>query len=237
LTVYLWRVFSVKPFAAVSVLVSLATILALFALQRRRPQQKADRFLIGFLGFLSVYQGMRIMQSVGVLYLPPHNFDDLIELLVTCMYLVAALLVRVTVVNHLDAESAMRLARAAPPRTSAPPEPVRRENPVLDTLTWALPRLSDGAFRLYAFLCLRSDDTNGRMTVGSQDVQMQLGKAKVELEDHLAELQSAGAVTVRREGQRVEIEINYKDRKTAATPPQPYLAAPVRAVPGPYRAG
>ena len=108
---YLWHVFLIKPLAALSILICLATILSLFTLERRRPHQPADRFLIGFLGLLSVYQGLRILQSAGFVALSSNpQLDDAIELLVTVFYLLAALLLRFSSGSRLEAESALRLA-------------------------------------------------------------------------------------------------------------------------------
>ena len=110
---YLWHLFLIKPFAALSILICMVTIFSLFSLERRRPHHKTDRFLIGFLGLLSVYQGMRILESAGLVTLSANaKLDDAIELMVTVFYLLAALLLRLSSVNRLDAESALRLARA-----------------------------------------------------------------------------------------------------------------------------
>jgi len=202
---YLWHIFTVKPLAALSVLLCLGTILSCVALERKRPHQRADRFLIGFLGLLSAYQGMRILQGAGIVAMTSTaRMEDAIELAVTAFYLLATVMLRLSTTDHLEAESAMRLVRAAPPRSQLRSPENERD---LARLTWALPRLSDGAFRLYAYLCLRQDPATGRSLISPTDVRLQLGKNKDELDHHLAELERSGAVQVTREGANVGITI------------------------------
>jgi hypothetical protein len=210
--VYLWRLFLIKPLAALSILVCLVTIFACFRLERKRPQQKSDRFLIGFLGILAIYQGMRILQSAGVLAISMGtHFDDAIELVITMFYLIAAMMLRFSSINRLEAESAFRLVRAAPPRLS--PDVTSRDLPVpkhglaLDGLEWALPRLTDGAFKLYAYLYVHADSA-GRAILQDRDVQLRMKRSPNELETCYRELETAGAATIRRDGNRLEVEIS-----------------------------
>lgn len=202
---YLWHILMVKPLAGLSILLCLATILSCVILERKRPHHRTDRFLIGFLGLLSAYQGMRILQGAGLMTRSANSkLDDAIELAVTVFYLLATVVLRLSTMDHLDSESAIRLARAAPPR--APSRNIEAERD-LARLTWALPRLSDSAFRLYAYLCLRQEQANGRGAISSADVRLQLGKAKDELDRDLAELEGSGAVNVLRDGANVGITI------------------------------
>jgi hypothetical protein len=209
--VYLWHVFLIRPLAACSILVCVATIFACFRLERKRPQQKSDRFLIAFLGLLAIYQAMRILESVGLLAMSLNaNLDGAIELMVAMFYLVAAMLLRFSSINRLDAESAFRLVRAAPPRLSpdatAKDLPVPRNSLALDGLAWALPRLTDGAFKLYAYLYV-SADSAGRAIVFDRDLQLRMKRSQNELDGYCAELEQAGAATIRRDGGRLEVKI------------------------------
>jgi hypothetical protein len=209
--VLLWHIFKVKPIAALSILLCLITILACVLLERRRPHQRSDRFLIGVLGLLSVYQGLRILQASGIILISiGTTVDDVIELAITGFYLTAALMLRLSAVNHLDAESAMRLARAAPPRHARQGEPAR--DFILETIGWAMPRVSDGAFKLYAFLCLRAGHGSGHVSVGVHDMRLHLGKTVEDVDEHLAELEKAGAVIVTREGTSLNIELVNQNR-------------------------
>jgi hypothetical protein len=138
--------------------------------------------------------------------------DDAIDLSVAGFYLLATVMLRFSTVNHLDAESAMRLVRAAPPRSQLRNPEMERD---LARLNWALPRVSDGAFKLYAYLCLRQDQSSGRPGLSSSDVRVQLGKSKEELDRYLSELEEAGAVAVTREGPNIGITIVAQPRQSA----------------------
>jgi hypothetical protein len=220
--VYLWHVFLIKPLAACSIIICLATIFACFRLERKRPQQKSDRFLIAFLGLLAIYQAMRILESAGVLSMSVSTkLDDAIELMVAMFYLIAAMLLRFSSINRLDAESAFRLVRAAPPRQS--PDGTRdlpgaKNSLALDGLAWALPRLTDGAFKLYAYLYV-SADAAGRAIVLDRDLQLRIKHSQNELEDYCNELEQAGAATIHRDGGRLEVKIGL-----GGAPPTPQLS-------------
>jgi len=110
---------------------------------------------------------------------------------------------RFSTVNHLNDESAMRLARAAPPRSQLRGPETERD---LGRLAWALPRMSDGAFKLYAFLCLRHD-ANVHSSISLTDVRVHLGKSKDEIDTLLAELESIDAVHVTRDGANASIAV------------------------------
>lgn len=208
---YLWHIFTVKPLAALSILLCLATILSCVFLERRRPHLGADRFLIGFLGLLSIYQGMRILQSAGIMaHGPTGKVDDAIEVAVTAFYLLATVMLRFSSIDHLQAESAMRLVRAAPPRSQLRSSETERD---LARIHWALTRLSDSAFRLYAYLCLRQDQAVG---VSPADIRLRLGKSREQLDRDLIELETSGAVYLTREDGRVGITIVAQPAPQAA---------------------
>lgn len=201
---YLWHIFTIKPLAALSIVLCLVTMLSCVMLERKRPHHRADRFLIAFLGLLSCYQGMRILHAAGIVTLSVSGrLDDAIDLSVAVFILLATVMLRFSAVDHLEAESAMRLVRAAPPRSQLRNPEGERD---LARLLWALPRLSDGAFKLYAYLCLRQD-ANARPVSSATDVRLHLGKSKEEVDGYLAELESTGAVQVTREGASVGIAV------------------------------
>jgi hypothetical protein len=220
--VYLWHVFTVKPVAALSILICLTTIVACLYLRRRRPADTSDRFLIGFLGFVSVFQGIRILKGSGVMKVSLNPvLDDGIELLVTMACLAAALLLKLSTDHRLNAESALRLAQAAPPRQSRTAEHAalrddRRRDHVVDSLGWALPRLSDGAFRLYAYLCLRADTVTGRLPVDSHELLLNVGRSEDEASPYFRELQIAGVCVLHRENGVSEVEISAPVRVAGA---------------------
>ena len=210
---YLWRVFLVKPFAAVAILVCLATIFSCFALNRRRTRKKVDRIMIGALGLLSVYQGLRILQGAGLVTVSMNAaVDDAIELLVTVFCLIGTLMLRFSSRDTLDVESAIRLANAAPPRSNHPFEKLRdgdrpNDGAILENLAWALPELSDGAFKLYAYLCLRADPVTGRLSLNQGDLRLRIGTSGVDPEAYFKELQAAGACVIDRHNNKFDVEI------------------------------
>lgn len=206
---YLWRIFLVKPFAAVSIVVCLATIFSCFSLRRKRPRQTSDRFLIGFLGLVAIYQGLHILQGVGVLNVAVNStLDDAIELVIAAFCLIAALMMKLSADHRLDAESALRLAKAAPPRARVREDHRLKDGAALESLEWALPRLSDGAFKLYAYLCMRADHVTGRVPLDSCDLLLRVGKTEANAEPLFQELQTAGACVVHRQNNGSEVEIS-----------------------------
>jgi hypothetical protein len=217
--VYLWRVFLVKPLAALSIVICLITIFSCFLLERKRPTQKADRFLIAFLGLLAVYQGLRILESAGVLAISlSAKFDDAIELLITTFYLFAVLMLRFSSVNRLEAESAYRLFRAAPPRLSQTqematldPRALKPGLPLSDRLAWAMPLLSDGAFKLFAWFCVQAD-ASGKTAIQERDVQLRMKRSQNELESYCHEIQRCGAASIRSRGGLLDIDISANHR-------------------------
>ena len=159
-----WNVFAAKPFAVLSVLVCLATIASCISLKRRYMTHVADRFLVGFVGLLAIFQGLRIVQSLGLLPLPSSGgVSDLVDLVVTLLYFQAPMVLRLSSYDRLNSDFALRLARAAPPKTTplvpALPEPARVDKARLNDLSLALSELPPAAFKLYAHLWLESVQT------------------------------------------------------------------------------
>jgi hypothetical protein len=216
--VYLWHLFMTKPVSGLSILICLATIVSCLYLRRKRPHETSDRFLIVFLGFVSVYQGLRVLKGAGVVKVSLNAaLDDGIELLVTMACLAAALLLKLSTDHRLNAESALRLAQAAPPRRSQAPEHAalkdnKRREHALESIGWALPRLSDGAFKLFAYLCLRVDGVTGRVPVDQHDLLLNLGRTEDDASPYFRELQIAGACVLHRENGMSEVEISMPMR-------------------------
>src|SRR5579862_4736490 len=121
ISVAIRHIFVAKPLIAVAIIVCLGTIIALFKLNRRRSNSRSDQFLIAFLGLMSIYEGLKLLRNAGVVALTMNSvFEDAIELLVAIAFLCAASLLRVSRDDYLEVESAVRLARAAPPRLPHP---------------------------------------------------------------------------------------------------------------------
>ena len=209
---YFLHILFIKPFAAFAVLTCLATIFFCWSLKRRYVLHVADRFLIGFIGLLSVFQGLRIVRGVGLLALPANSaLEDAIELVVTLLCFVAVLMLRLSSSDRISKVSELRLARAAPPkiplgRVAMTPEESLHDRAVLDTLAWALPKLSAPAFKVYAYLWLRPTPLlDERIAVDAGDLKRHVGPGADAVEECLKELGRAGACSVHQARGKIEI--------------------------------
>lgn len=64
--------------------------------------------------------------------------------------------------------------------------------PAGDTFRKALASLSDGAFRLFAYLCLQADRRTGRIQTTHKELALTLGKSKRAIGAYVAELEAQG---------------------------------------------
>src|SRR5258708_7530348 len=109
------HLFEVSPFLALSFCVCLGTLMWCIILLRRGCHHVADRFLIGFIGLLSVYQSVQILRRGGVLSMTHlRHFDEAVDLLVNSLYLLAALLLRMSNHDRFEKIFRLRLAEAQP---------------------------------------------------------------------------------------------------------------------------
>lgn len=212
---FFWNILLEKPFAALSMLVCLATIYSCISLKRGYVTHISDKFLIGFVGLLAIYQGFHLIHGVGLVTLHVNStLGDLVDLMVTVLFFQAPMMLRLSCNDRISAGFELRLAKAAPPKTSLP-LPIRasaelryRDVPALKSMAWALPRLSDSAFELYAYLWLHSDSSTKRIALDLEDVRRQMGRTTDELESSLGELEATGVCAVHRERDAPEIEMN-----------------------------
>lgn len=234
---FFWNVLLAKPFAALSMLVCLATIYSCISLKRGYVTHLSDRFLIGFVGVLAVYQGFHVIHGVGLVTLQMNStLNDLVDLMVTVLFFQAPMMLRESCNDRITAGFELRLAKAAPPKT-LPPLPIpenaglrERDVLVLERVAWALPRLSDSGFKLHAYLWLGSDPLTKRITVDARDFRRLMGRTVEELELSLDELQNAGACVVRRENSHLEIEMTAQLAKLSTALSDGHSADVARAV-------
>jgi DNA-binding MarR family transcriptional regulator len=101
----------------------------------------------------------------------------------------------------------------------------------------ALTSLSDGAFRLFAFLCLEADRHTGRHEATQRELAGALGKSKRIIGSYVAELEAKGICTVRpgkNQFARTVFEITdrywpyHRREETAELPEQDAYVASVR---------
>jgi hypothetical protein len=68
--------------------------------------------------------------------------------------------------------------------------------PAGDTFRKALAILSDGAFRLFAYLCLEADRRTGRFQATHKELALVMGKSKRAIGSYIAELEARGICSV-----------------------------------------
>lgn len=236
---FFWNVLLAKPFAALSMLVCLATIYSCISLKRGYVTHVSDKFLIAFVGLFTVYQGLHVIRGVGLVALPINStLSDLVDLMVTVLFFQVPMMLRESCNDRISADFELRLAKAAPPKTPpllpVPPTAAQRERDALalEKLAWALPRLSDSGFKLYAYLWLGVDPLTKRITVDAGDFHRQMGRTIEDLELPLEEIQNAGACVVRRESDLLEIEMTAQLARLSAVLSEGQKAnAPIASAP------
>src|SRR5260370_10872712 len=115
----IWHLFLVRPFLALAILICPLAVLSCWSVLHKRAHQSFDRFLIGFVGLLSISQSVRLLRDCGLLTLPSNqHFNDAIELLVAAFYLLSTRTLLLSSDDRVGAGMALRLAKAAPPKVS-----------------------------------------------------------------------------------------------------------------------
>jgi len=113
------QIFKTNPVAGLSVLVCLATILWCTVLIRRYRSSK-DRYLLGLIGLISVYQSLRVLRDFGIWAMPRlPNLDASVELTVSLLYLLAAVILRASSVDRANTKVRLRLVEANESRAPA----------------------------------------------------------------------------------------------------------------------
>ena len=125
----IWHLLLVRPFVALAILVCPLAVLSCWSVLHQRAHKSFDRFLIGFVGLLSISQSVRLLRDCGLLTLPSNqHLNDAIELLVAAFYLLASRTLMLSSDDRVGAGIALRLAKAAPPKVSQPIVAVPLEN-------------------------------------------------------------------------------------------------------------
>jgi len=218
----LWHAFRFAPSAALAVLVCLATIFWCVWLLRRSVYDTLDRFLLGFIGLLAIYQGLRLLKDIGLVTLfSSHTLNHVVELTVALLYLLSTLIMRSSSRQRRYADFQIRSARAEPrkslqlpDRTNAPAMMaaaghgnsviIRRE---LLRITELIPVLGDPAFKLYLYLCTRTHTTAGCTL--DQEALAVLRKNRAEILILIEELERQGLCRLRndREAEPITVEV------------------------------
>jgi len=113
----IWHLFLIRPFVALAILICPVAVLSCWSVLHKRAHKSFERFLIGFVGLLSISQSVRLLRDCGLLTLPSsQQFNDAIELLVAAFYLLATRTLLLSSDDRVGVGLALRLAKAAPPK-------------------------------------------------------------------------------------------------------------------------
>lgn len=108
----LWKLFFTNPLMACALCACLATIYGCIVILRKR-HQGPDRFLAALIGIVCVWQGLRILRVSGVFLVGgSHSFETIAELIVTGLYLLATIILRISVIERKTAQVRLRLEEA-----------------------------------------------------------------------------------------------------------------------------
>ena len=189
------HLFDVSPFLALSFCVCLGTVTWCAILLHRGCHHIADRFLLGFIGLLAVYQSVQILRRGGVLVIPHlKHVDEAVDLLVNAMYLLAAVILRISNHDRFETIFRLRLAEAQPAQYV---HDARREgrdcdSVIVDMLRAAAPMLSANALRLYLYACLRLDRPAGVVEASEDELLQSVSNDRKALMAAFKELREKG---------------------------------------------
>lgn len=187
----LWHAFRFAPSTALALLVCLVTTFWCFWLLRRAVFHSLDRYLLAFIGLLSIYQGLRLLKEIGLMTVFSNRvLNHLVELAVALLYLLAALIMRLSSEQRRYSDFQFRAARAEPKqplKVACPPLPKQYVTPIEQLA----PLLTDPAFKLYFYLCARSEAATGWVTVDDSAL-LALRKDFDEVANLLKELEQQG---------------------------------------------
>ena len=109
---YLWRLFVNSPILGVALCACLAGIMWCIAILRKQ-KKGPDRFLAGLIGAICVTEGMRLLQHTGLISASaPLGLDSFAELMITALYLISIIILRVAAIEHKSAEVRLRLVES-----------------------------------------------------------------------------------------------------------------------------
>ena len=154
------RLFDLSPFLALSLCVCLGTVLWCILLLGRGCHHNADRFLVGFIGLLSTYHCIQILRRIGIFAFPMPGMDEAVDFLINSLYLLAALILRVSNRDRVATKSHLRLAEADAFSATVPAGIAEHlDNDALEKLRAAAAVLSGDALKLYVHVWLLGDES------------------------------------------------------------------------------
>ncbi|HME06512.1 MAG TPA: PAS domain-containing protein [Bryobacteraceae bacterium] len=105
------QVFQNNPLEALAIILCLATILYCTSLVYRHRDQ-LDRSLVSLLGFIAVYQILRVIKDAGFAFDQLRGFDVTMNVIVSCMCLGAAMILRISCADRDTTKVQLRLVEA-----------------------------------------------------------------------------------------------------------------------------
>ena len=109
---YLVQIFRASPMMALALCVCLATIFWCIILAKRQ-QNRLDRVLTGLLGMIGIYEAVRILKECGIILLPGiGKLDGWVDFIIASLYLIAALILKVSSVDRANTKVRLRLVEA-----------------------------------------------------------------------------------------------------------------------------
>ncbi len=215
------HLFDISPFLALSFCVCLGTTVCCIILLRRGCHHVADRFLIGFIGFLSVYQSIQILRRGGVLNIPHlRQLDEAVDLLVTSLYLLATVILRLSNRDRFEKIFRLRLVEAEIQAQPLLQESYREEQAtdpkVLERLRRAAPMLSANALKLYLYICFQADFESGSVRATEDELLHYLANDRKALLAGFRELNDRGLCEVDQEKPQRPVHISRDPAPNAA---------------------
>ncbi len=128
---YLVQIFRASPLMGLALCICLTTIFWCF-LMAKRQQVGLDKILTGVLGLIAIYEAIRVLKDAGVILFPGiQQLDGWVDFLIASMYLIAALILKVSSSERNSTKVRLRLVEAnektlepGKGAAMAPPEPV-----------------------------------------------------------------------------------------------------------------
>jgi hypothetical protein len=109
---YLAQLFRANPLMAFALLLCLATILWCILLLRRQ-RHSLDKVLTGLLGLIATYEALRILKDSGfAMFAHFHMLEGWVDFISACLYLLAALILKTSSVDHAATKVHLRLVEA-----------------------------------------------------------------------------------------------------------------------------
>ena len=109
---YLVQIFRASPLMGLALCICLLTILWCFIMAKRQ-QAGLDKILTGVLGLIAVYEAIRVLKDAGVILFPGiQKLDGWVDFLIASMYLIAAMILKVSSSERATTKVKLRLVEA-----------------------------------------------------------------------------------------------------------------------------